>query len=78
VMPHSLGTQRSSYGYFTAPAHARCRFALQDGFNMSYLSHFAHYTGGAGGIDGPLNQALIGDLLLAPVAGPVGEETSAR
>ena len=69
VMPHSLGTERSSYGYFTAPAHAHCRFALQDGFNMSYLSHFAHYTGGAGGIDGPLNQASIGDLLIAPVAG---------
>ncbi len=69
VMPHSVGTQRSTYGEFSAPAHASCRFALEDGFNMSYLQHFAHYTGGAGGIDGPLNDASIDDLLIAPLAG---------
>jgi hypothetical protein len=68
VMPHSVGTQRSTYGEFQAQAHATCRFALEDGFNMSYLQHFAHYTGGAGGIDGPLNKADIGDLLIAPLA----------
>jgi len=68
VMPHSVGTQRSTYGEFSASAHASCRFALEDGFNMSYLQHFAHYTGGAGGIDGPLNNASIDDLLIAPLA----------
>ena len=68
VMPHSIRTQQSTYGEFTAPAHASCQFALEDGFNMSYLQHFSHYTGGAGGIDGPLNNASIDDLLIAPLA----------
>lgn len=68
VMPQSVGTQRSTWGEFSAPAHASCRFALKDGFNMSYLQHFVHYTGGAGGIDGPLNKADIDDLLIAPLA----------
>ncbi|MDE3071293.1 MAG: Six-hairpin glycosidase-like protein [Pseudomonadota bacterium] len=68
VMPHSTGTQRSTYGAFDASAHAACRFALADGFNMSYLQHFAHYTGGAGGIDGPLNDAGIDALRIAPLA----------
>jgi hypothetical protein len=36
---------------------------------MSDLSHFAHFTGGKGGSDGPLNDARIGDLLIAPAAG---------
>ncbi|MHB1273452.1 MAG: alpha-L-rhamnosidase-related protein [Rhodanobacter sp.] len=68
VMPHSVGQQSSTYGTFAAHAGASCRFALHDGFNMSYLRHFAHYTGGAGGIDGPLNDASVGDLLIAPLA----------
>ena len=68
VMPHSVGTQQSTYAEFDASAGARCTFALEDGFNMSYLQHFAHYTGGAGGIDGPLNQADVDDLRIAPLA----------
>jgi hypothetical protein len=68
VMPHSLGVQRSTYGQFSAAAGASCRFTLDDGFNMSYLSHFAHYTGGAGGSAGPLNQATIHALVIAPQA----------
>ncbi|HWX66855.1 MAG TPA: Six-hairpin glycosidase-like protein [Rhodanobacter sp.] len=68
VMPHSVGTQDSTTASFGANAGARCRFALDDGFNMSYLDHFAHYTGGSGGSDGPLNNASIGDLLIAPLA----------
>ena len=68
VMPHSVRTQQSTYGEFNASAQANCQFALEDGFNMSYLQHFAHYTGGAGGIDGPLNNASIDDLLIAPLA----------
>ena len=68
VMPHSIGVQRSTWGRFAAKAGADCRFALDDGFNMSYLTHFAHYTGGAGGSDGPLNQADVHELVIAPLA----------
>jgi hypothetical protein len=39
---------------------------------MSYLQNFAHYTGGAGGINGPLNQADIDDLQIAPLANGTG------
>jgi hypothetical protein len=67
VMPHSEGRQLSTYGRFTAKAGARCRFTFEDGFNMSYLRHNAHYTGGAGGSAGPLNEADVGDLLIAPL-----------
>ena len=70
VMPHSVREQRSSWGRFSARAGARCRFALEDGFNMSYLRHFAHYTGGAGGSSGPLNRADVGALVIAPLAAP--------
>jgi hypothetical protein len=69
VMPHSLGEQSSTYGVITAKAGAACRFELEQGFNMSDLSHFAHYTGGKGGIDGALNDARVGDLLIEPTAG---------
>lgn len=69
VMPHSVGEQSSSYAVVTAKAGAPCRFELQQGFNMSDLSHFAHYTGGKGGIDGPLNDARIGDLIISPATG---------
>jgi len=68
VMPHSVRTQSSSWGRFGAKAGATCRFTLDDGFNMSYLAHFAHYTGGQGGSDGPLNRAVVHDLLIAPLA----------
>jgi hypothetical protein len=68
VMPHSLGEQRSTFASFQVRAGARCTFMLEDGFNMSYLAHFARYAGGQGGIDGPLNTARIGDLLIAPMA----------
>lgn len=66
VMPQSVGMQLSTGASFIAHAGAHCRFDLQQGFNMSFLSHNAHYTGGQGGIDGPLNEARIGDLLIAP------------
>ena len=67
VMPHSAGRQTSTWGDFTAKAGAQCRFSLEDGFNMSYLRHNAHYTGGTGGDAGPLNAADIGDLQIAPL-----------
>jgi hypothetical protein len=69
VMPHSVGEQSSSYGVISAKAGAVCRFELEQGFNMSDLSHFAHYTGGKGGIEGPLNDARIGDLMITPATG---------
>lgn len=69
VMPHSVGEQLSTYGVISAKAGAACRFELEQGFNMSDLSHFAHYTGGKGGIEGPLNDARIGDLVITPTTG---------
>jgi len=69
VMPHSVGEQSSTYAVISAKAGAACRFELQQGFNMSDLSHFAHYTGGKGGVDGPLNDARVGDLIISPATG---------
>lgn len=69
VMPHSVGEQPSTTASFSAAAGAHCRFTLQDGFNMSYLAHNAHYTGGAGGSSGPLNEADVGALRIVPLAG---------
>jgi len=68
VMPHSVGEQRSTFATFDAMAGARCTFALGQGFNMSDLANFAHYTGGAGGSEGPLNDARIGALHIAPLS----------
>jgi hypothetical protein len=66
TMPHSIARQASTWGRFHANAGDACRFTLEDGFNMSYLEHFAHYTGGEGGASGPLNTADIGELVIAP------------
>lgn len=68
VMPHSAGMQRSTTATFTAKAGARCTFQLGQGFNMSFLAHNAHYTGGAGGSSGPLNEADVGALRIVPLA----------
>lgn len=68
VMPHSVRQQSSTTGTFTTHASARCTFTLDQGFNMSDLANFAHYTGGAGGASGPLNAADVGALRIAPVA----------
>lgn len=62
VMPHSEGRQPSTAVSFTARAGQRCTFALEDGFNMSYLQKYANYNGGAGGDSGVLNEADLGDL----------------
>jgi hypothetical protein len=67
VMPHSVGMQPSTHVTFDASAGAPCAFSISQGFNMSFLRHFAHYTGGQGGIEGPLNEARMGDLLIAPL-----------
>ena len=73
VMPHSEGRQQSTYGVFDARARQRCTFTLKPGFNMSYLSRFAHYTGGKGGIDGPMNEATIGDMWVTPMTAGEGK-----
>ncbi|HZH44777.1 MAG TPA: Six-hairpin glycosidase-like protein [Lysobacter sp.] len=69
VMPHSVRVQASTAWTFAADAGAVCTFSLDDGINMSYLDHFARYTGGAGGEAGPLNAADIEGLSIAPVPG---------
>lgn len=68
VMPHSVGTEDSTTARFHAKAGAACTFALDDGFNMSYLAHNAHYTGGSGGAT-PLNAADVGALRIVPLEG---------
>jgi hypothetical protein len=67
VMPHSVGMQPSTDVTFYASAGAHCTFSISQGFNMSFLRRFAHYTGGQGGIEGSLNEARIGDLLVTPL-----------
>jgi len=42
-----------------AAAAAECELRVSDGINMSYLDHFARYTGGKGGDTGALNRADI-------------------
>jgi glycogen debranching enzyme len=62
VMPHIApgeGAALSTAFVFRARDGQRCRLVLSDGVNMSYLAHFALYTGGAGGRTGPLNRATI-------------------
>ncbi len=67
TLPHSVAMQDSTSATFTVPK-GQCTVALEDGFNMSALQHFAHYTGGKGGRDGVLNQAQVQALTVAPVA----------
>ena len=45
VMPHSEGWQDSTTVRFQADTGASCTFSLLQGFNMSDLAQFAHYTG---------------------------------
>jgi alpha-L-rhamnosidase-like protein len=45
VMPQSEGWQASTTIRFEARAGASCAFSLLQGFNMSDLAQFAHYTG---------------------------------
>lgn len=73
VMPHSVSTQRSTTASFTAYAGAACRFRLEPGFNMSDLSHNAHYTGEQGGASGPVNEADVEAMFVSPA--PQGRTT---
>ncbi|MBA0436567.1 Six-hairpin glycosidase-like protein [Stenotrophomonas maltophilia] len=67
TMPHSVGVQDSTSATFTVPK-GQCMVTLEEGFNMSVLQHFAHYTGGKGGREGVLNQAQVQALKVAQVA----------
>src|SRR5262249_13687443 len=73
VMPHSEIPQLSTAATFTVHAGQRCRFALDDGFNMSYLDGYANYTGGHGGSDGPINEADYRDLKIVKSGASVEE-----
>ncbi|KRG40818.1 Six-hairpin glycosidase-like protein [Stenotrophomonas panacihumi] len=66
TMPHSVGPQDSTQVEFRAGPGA-CRITLEEGFNMSALAHFAHYTGGQGGRDGVVNDARVLGLTLVPL-----------
>src|SRR5579871_1147361 len=73
VMPHVAtadGPALSTGFVFRARAGERCRLELSDGLNMSYLQHFALYTGGAGGRAGALNRATIRAVRIERVAVP--------
>ena len=70
AMPHSVAVQDSTAATVTVGPGA-CRVTLEEGFNMSALQHFAHYTGGKGGREGVLNQAQVLSLSVAPVAAEV-------
>ena len=65
-MPHSNGEQQSTAVTFTAHAGQQCEFSLAEGFNMSMLDHYAHYTGGEGGSSAD-NSADIADLQITPL-----------
>lgn len=67
AMPHSVAVQDSTAATFVVPK-GRCTVALEEGFNMSTLEHFAHYTGGKGGRDGVLNQAQVRAVKVAQIA----------
>ncbi|HDS1579074.1 TPA: Six-hairpin glycosidase-like protein [Stenotrophomonas maltophilia] len=71
TLPHSVAVQDSTSATFAVP-RGRCTVTLEEGFNMSALQHFAHYTGGKGGRDGVLNQAQVQALMVAPVAAAEG------
>lgn len=83
VMPHLAGPGvwgLSTAFVFRARRGDPCAARIRDGFNMSYLAHFALYTGGEGGRSGALNRASIAAVHLdfAGVAGPRAVARRAR
>lgn len=71
VMPHlatALEAGWSNRAMFRVKAGEHCTLTITDGFNMSYLQHFNLYTGGKGGRTGPLNQAVIQQAQVQPMA----------
>jgi hypothetical protein len=90
VMPQSEGRQASTTVRFDAEAGASCAFSLLQGFNMSDLAQFAHYTGsppapvtearGQGKGNGSRNAVMRRPARMRPVAngGATGPLNSAR
>jgi hypothetical protein len=70
VMPHSIDVQQSTAATFIAQAGQRCEFSLAEGFNMSFLEHYARYTGGEGGAHGAVNSADYAALQITPLHSP--------
>ena len=69
VMPHLSSWElwrNSSSIRATLSAGRRYQLSITDYFNMSYLDHFALYTGGVGGQSGPLNRANIAGASISP------------
>ncbi len=67
VMPHSVGEDVSTAVAFSANAGGKCTFALDEGFNMSFLARNKLYTGEQGGESGPVNAADYGALRIVPL-----------
>ena len=67
VMPHSVAKDLSTAATFEAKAGSKCSFALEQGFNMSFLSRNKLYTGEQGGESGPVNEADYGELRIVPL-----------
>lgn len=59
VMSHGVRTQLSTAATFHAGKGQACAIDLVPGFNMSYLTQFAHFTEAIGGITGPSNAATV-------------------
>lgn len=54
----------SSPAFFALKPERRYLLRMSDAMNMSYLEHFAIYTGGAGGQQGPSNRINVSGLRL--------------
>jgi len=67
VMPHSVAKDLSTAAVFDAKVGRKCTFALEQGFNMSFLSRNKLYTGEQGGEGGPVNEAEYGELRIVPM-----------
>jgi len=67
VMPHSIAADISTAVTFEARAGKKCTFALEQGFNMSFLARNKLYTGEQGGEGGPVNDADYGLLRIVPL-----------
>jgi hypothetical protein len=71
VMPHLANSSvidLSTAFQYQAKRGEECHIVLADGFNMSYLSHFALYTAARGGKSGAWNRATIYRATVAPIA----------
>ncbi len=67
VMPHSIAKDISTAVTFDAQVGEKCTFALEQGFNMSFLARNKLYTGEQGGEGGPVNEAEYGELRIVPL-----------